>query len=219
MADQPRPDSAQYSPNRAVPQIAGGAEAPPSAEAFPAEVSLPNLIRDHAGPLYRYAFRLAGQASDAEDLVQQTFLIAQQKLHQLREAERASAWLFAVLRSCFLKARRKPQPQTLSSSGDDAFPLDELVEQPEGDTTDAWLDREALQLALRELPDEFRIIVLMFYFEELSYKEIAEQLEIPIGTVMSRLSRAKAHLRKRLESTGAGVAESADRSRTSKIAN
>jgi RNA polymerase sigma-70 factor (ECF subfamily) len=186
MADEPRPDSAQTAANRADS---------PAGDA----VSLPDLIREHAGPLYRYAFRLAGQASDAEDLVQQTFLIAQQKLHQVRESSRASAWLFAVLRSCFLKARRKPQPQSLSTSGDDQFPLAELAEQESGDATDAWLDREALQLALSELPDEFRIIVLMFYFEELSYKEIAEQLDIPIGTVMSRLSRGKAHLRKRLE--------------------
>jgi RNA polymerase sigma-70 factor (ECF subfamily) len=202
MADQPRPGSAHNTPERAVSDRAAGGDAPAepgSALPLATDVSLPQLIREHAGPLYRYAFRLAGQASDAEDLVQQTFLIAQQKLHQLRENERAAAWLFAVLRSCFLKARRKPQAQTLSGSGEDAFPLDELVEQAGGDATDAWLDREALQLALSELPDEFKIIVLMFYFEELSYKEIAEQLEIPIGTVMSRLSRGKAHLRRRLE--------------------
>lgn len=191
MADKPRADSAPTSTNQAnSPALDVGSSS---------AISLPELIREHAGPLYRYAFRLAGQASDAEDLVQQTFLIAQQKLHQVREAVRASAWLYAVLRSCFLKSRRKPQPQLLSTSDDEQFPLDELAEQPAGDATDAWLDREALQLALSELPDEFRIIVLMFYFEELSYKEIAEQLDIPIGTVMSRLSRGKAHLRRRLE--------------------
>lgn len=161
-------------------------------------IRLPDLIREFAAPLYRYAFRLAGQASDAEDLVQQTFLVAQQKLHQLREAERASAWLYAVLRSCFLKSRRKAIPQTM----EDSFPLDHVVDQRLADSLAAgdstWLDREALQLALAELPDEFKIVVLMFYFEELSYKDIAEQLEIPIGTVMSRLSRGKSHLRRRL---------------------
>ena len=60
------------------------------------------------------------------------------------------------------------------------------------------VDQEELGKALAELPDEFRLVVLMFYFEDLSYKEIAEQLELPIGTVMSRLSRAKGHLRRRL---------------------
>lgn len=202
MAGQPRPDSTQNTPNRAGSPSAqvGVSSAIDAAVAADHPLpTLPQLIREHAAPLYRYAFRLAGQASDAEDLVQQTFLVAQQKLHQLRDAERASAWLYAVLRSCFLKSRRKTIPQTM----DDSFPLDNLVdqrqpEQPAGDDSNAWLDRETLQLALSELPDEFRVVVLMFYFEELTYKDIAEQLEIPIGTVMSRLSRGKAHLRRRL---------------------
>lgn len=206
MAGQPRPDTTQNIPNRAGPpgkkpdpaQVVNPS-ADQSATADAPLPTLPQLIREYAGPLYGYAFRLSGQASDAEDLVQQTFLVAQQKLHQLREAERASAWLYAVLRSCFLKSRRKAIPQTM----DDSFPLDNLVdcrqpELPASDDSDAWLDRETLQLALSELPDEFRIVVLMFYFEELPYKDIAEQLEIPIGTVMSRLSRGKAHLRRRL---------------------
>ena len=200
MAGLPRPDNHQNSPNRAV---SNAAPAVSSADLVGSEpLTLPQLIRDYAAPLYRYAFRLAGQASDAEDLVQQTFLIAQQKLHQLREADRASAWLYAVLRSCFLKSRRKQQP----ASFDEHFPPDSIADQPDGDANDSWVDREALQLALSDLPDEFKIVVLMFYFEELSYKEIADQLEMPIGTVMSRLSRGKAHLRRRLE---AGVPASA----------
>jgi RNA polymerase sigma-70 factor (ECF subfamily) len=216
MADQPRfdagsarvntgstrPGNQHDSPNRAVSNAAPVAAS--SADPAGSEpLTLPQLIRDFSAPLYRYAFRLAGQASNAEDLVQQTFLVAQQKLHQLREAERASAWLYAVLKSCFLKSRRKPRPVNF----DEQFPPDSIADQPDGDATGAWLDREALQLALSELPDEFRIVVLMFYFEDLSYKEIAEQLEMPIGTVMSRLSRGKAHLRRRLE---AGVPASAD---------
>jgi RNA polymerase sigma-70 factor (ECF subfamily) len=203
MADQPRPGTTQQTPNRADPipaQVVVSSADPAEANHQADESSLlplptlPDLIREFAAPLYRYAFRLAGQASDAEDLVQQTFLVAQQKLHQLREAERVSAWLYAVLRSCFLKSRRKAIPQTL----EDSFALDSLADLPADDDSNAWLDREALQLALAELPDEFKIVVLMFYFEDLSYKDIADQLEIPIGTVMSRLSRGKAHLRRRL---------------------
>ncbi len=201
MADQPLPGTTQNRPNQAekksVPGDVSSAKEPAALASV--AVTLPQLIQEFAGPLYRYAFRLAGQASDAEDLVQQTFLVAQQKLHQLREADRASAWLYAVLRSCFLKSRRKPIPQTM----DENFPL-EAVASPDdneanGKNEDAWLDRETLQLALSELPDEFKIVVLMFYFEDLSYKDIATQLEIPIGTVMSRLSRGKAQLRRRLE--------------------
>ena len=222
MADRPRPDTVpnsttQHKPNRAGSQPESvacsskdaAAADPVGQKPLPA---LPDLIREFAAPLFRYAFRLTGQASDSEDLVQQTFLVAQQKLHQLREAERASAWLYAVLRSCFLKSRRKPIPQTM----EDSFPLDSLTDhrgETATDDSEPWLDREALQLALAELPAEFKIVVLMFYFEELSYKDIAEQLEIPIGTVMSRLSRGKAHLRLRLASETASVEASARRAR------
>ena len=167
-----------------------------SAEGAPAggaSVDFPALIVAHHAPLYRYAYRLCGCAAEADDLTQQTFLVAQRKLHQLREADRAGAWLYAVLRSCFLKSLRRQRPATAAS-------LNLEVEQV-ADRAPAVedIDRERLAAALADLPEEFRLVVLMFYFEELSYQEIAEQLEIPIGTVMSRLSRGKGHLRRRLD--------------------
>jgi RNA polymerase sigma-70 factor (ECF subfamily) len=150
------------------------------------------LVVAHHAPLYRYAYRLSGCAAEAEDLTQQAFLIAHVKLHQLREADRAAAWLFAVLRSCFLKSIRKQRP-----AGGQAFDIEvEAVAVAPAEVDE--IDREELAAALAELPAEFRVVVLMFYFEELSYQEIAAELELPIGTVMSRLSRAKGHLRKRL---------------------
>jgi RNA polymerase sigma-70 factor (ECF subfamily) len=159
----------------------------------PPLVDFPALIVAHHAALYRYAYRLCGCAAEADDLTQQAFLVAQQKLHQLREADRAGAWLFAVLRSCFLKSLRRQRPANAAT-------LNVEVEQFAGPTPAASdIDRERLAAALADLPDEFRLVVLMFYFEELSYQEIAEQLEIPIGTVMSRLSRAKGHLRRRLD--------------------
>jgi len=151
----------------------------------------PLIVAHHAG-LYRYAFRLAGSQADAEDLTQQAFLIAQQKLHQLRDADRAGSWLYAVLRSCYSKQVRKRLPMAAVSL---KFDLEQVAAEEVDPET---LDREALQAALADLPDEFRVVVLMFYFEDLSYKEIAEQLETPIGTVMSRLSRGKQFLRSRL---------------------
>ena len=69
---------------------------------------------------------------------------------------------------------------------------------PDDYSSEDDVDREQLQLALNELSPEFRVVVTMFYFEQLSYKEIADQLQVPVGTVMSRLSRAKGHLRRRL---------------------
>ena len=150
------------------------------------------LVLAHHAAVYRYACRLCGSPTDAEDLTQQTFLIAQQKLHQLREPERACAWLLAVVRSCFLKSVRKPRPTP-------AADIDLLVnEVADNESPVDPIDREELAAALDDLPDEFRLVLLMFYFEELSYHQIAEQLDIPIGTVMSRLSRAKEHLRRRL---------------------
>lgn len=151
------------------------------------------LVVAHHAPLYRYAYRLCGCAAEAEDLTQQAFLIAQRKLHQLREPERAGAWLYAVLRSCFLKSLRRQRPATAGA-------LNIAVEEFAGPTPESdEVDRERLAQALAELPEDFRVVLLMFYFEELSYQEIAAQLEIPLGTVMSRLSRAKGHLRRRLE--------------------
>ncbi len=157
-----------------------------------AAIDFTALVVAHHAPLYRFAYRLCGCAAEADDLTQQAFLVAQQKLHQLREADRAGAWLFAVLRSCFLKSLRRQRPANAAT-------LNLEVEQFAGPTPEIdQVDREQLAAALAALPDEFRLVLMMFYFEELSYQEIAEQLEIPIGTVMSRLSRAKGHLRQRL---------------------
>jgi RNA polymerase sigma-70 factor (ECF subfamily) len=182
---------------------AGGGAPPPGtaqAGAGPSAVRIAELVRDHHAELYRYAFRLSGSPADAEDLVQQTFLVAQQKLHQLREAERARQWLFSVLRSCFLKSRRKATPATAS-----ALDLDvNVIAADPGQSV--HVDAEQLQAALNQLPDEARLVLTMFYFEHASYKEIAEQLDVKIGTVMSRLSRAKDRLRRLLFST-AGAPE------------
>jgi RNA polymerase sigma-70 factor (ECF subfamily) len=141
--------------------------------------------------VYRYAVRLCGCPVEAEDLTQQTFLIAQEKRHQLRDPAKARAWLLSIVRSCFLKGLKRMRP--LAGSDADIC-LAEVAAPPPPEE----IDGERLAAALAELPPEFRVVVLMFYFEDLSYQAIAAQLGIPIGTVMSRLSRAKAHLRRRL---------------------
>ena len=148
------------------------------------------LIGQHYELLYRVSFRLTGSTADAEDLTQQTFLAAQQKLHQLREAESAKGWLLAILRHHFFRNRSRAARQSV--------PLDALPEpsSPVDDPTE--YSSEELQLALNELPDDFRFPLVLYYFHELSYQEIATQLSVPLGTVMSRLSRGKQHLRRRL---------------------
>ena len=148
------------------------------------------LIGQHYELLYRVSFRLTGSTADAEDLTQQTFLTAQQKLHQLRELESAKSWLLAILRHHFFRNRSRAARQSV--------PLDSLPEPSDSIDEPTVFDSEELQLALNELPEEFRFPLVLYYFHELSYQEIATQLDIPLGTVMSRLSRGKQHLRRRL---------------------
>jgi RNA polymerase sigma-70 factor (ECF subfamily) len=172
-------------------------------------VDIADLVSRYHRLLYGYAYRLTGSVADAEDLVQQTFLIAQEKCHQIRRCESARSWLFTVLRNCYLKARRRRVPELAE---DIQLPLDQLADAiPE----DLWIDRELLQRSINELPDPFKIVLLLFYFEQYSYREIAEELDVPPGTVMSRLSRAKHHLRTKLLGYGqttalSGPAESND---------
>lgn len=152
------------------------------------------LIEQHSALLYRYAYRLTGDANDSEDLVQQTFLLAHQRRHQLREAEAARGWLISIVRNVFLKSLRH---QHRGRS------LDE-IEEPvaTGALLDGPVHLERLQQALMELAEEFRSPLVLYYFEEFSYQEIATHMGVPIGTVMSRISRGKAYLKKRLTDNG-----------------
>lgn len=159
----------------------------------PNPLSVESLIRAHYETLYRYAFRLTGQQCDAEDLTQQTFLTAQRKLHQLRQPEAVRGWLFQILRTAFLKTCRKKTPQFETDS---ELTISDVAAV---DTKETPFDIEHLQQRLDELPDAFRVALLMFYFEGKSYEQISTELDVPLGTVMSRLSRAKTHLRRRMK--------------------
>ena len=157
-------------------------------------VRVQQLVSEHYQVLYRYAYRLTGSHCDAEDLTQQTFLTAQTKFYQLREASAARGWLFQILRRLFLKACRQRKPQTAVDSD---FELEELAVEQENHRE---FDIEQLQQRLNELPENYRLSLLMFYFEGKSCEEIATEMDVALGTVMSRLARAKAHLRVRLRS-------------------
>ncbi|MEO8496237.1 MAG: RNA polymerase sigma factor [Planctomycetota bacterium] len=150
---------------------------------------LRQIVEQHYSSIYGYAYRLSGSVADAEDLTQQTFMIAHQRLHQVREQDKIIRWLYTIARTSFLKSRRRTRP---SAAANFELNVDEI---PERFPEDSPIDEERLQNAVGELGDDFKVVVTMFYFEELSYKEIAAELDIPIGTVMSRLARAKGHLR------------------------
>jgi RNA polymerase sigma factor (sigma-70 family) len=150
------------------------------------------LVDEHYQSLYRYAYRLTGAAADAEDLTQEAFCKAQAQLATLRDPDRARPWLFSILRNAYLHRARSDRAHkqvSLEAVGD-------LAGEPPADVPE--VDPERLQQALNELPEGFRTPVILFYFEDMSYRDIAEQMDLPIGTVMSRLARAKTHLRDRL---------------------
>ncbi len=151
--------------------------------------TMDELIEQHSTLLYRYAYRLTGNSHEAEDLTQQAYLLAQQRGHQLRDVQAARSWLLTIIRNAFLKSKRHRGGQSLDG-----------IEEPQV-IEESWnfpIDREQLQLTLLELSEEFRSPLVLFYFEDFSYQQIAEHMAVPIGTIMSRLSRAKVFLKKRL---------------------
>jgi RNA polymerase sigma-70 factor (ECF subfamily) len=154
------------------------------------------LVDEHYGALYRYAYRLSGSPADAEDLTQEAFCKAQLNLAQLRDPGRAKPWLFSILRNAYLhrvRADRQQHCVSLEALGDLPEPLPEPLPD---------IDPERLQQALNELPEVFRTPIILYYFEDFGYRDIAEQMDLPLGTVMSRLARAKAYLRSRLRDAG-----------------
>ena len=154
--------------------------------------SVQQLVEDHHASLYRYAYRLSGSSADAEDLTQDAFCKAQINLNQLRDPARARPWLFSILRNAYIhrvRAERQQPCVSLEQIGDVAEPLPESFPD---------IDPEQLQTALNELSEVYRTPIILYYFEEFGYREIADQMDLPIGTVMSRLARAKAFLRCRL---------------------
>lgn len=143
-------------------------------------------------PLYRFALSLSREPCDAADLTQQTFLLWAAKGHQLREQSKVKTWLFTTLYREFLRCARK-RDQQLDCDRETQF--SEVQSPPTGADQ---LDGDAVVHALLELEEIYRAPLSLFYLQQHSYKEIAETLDLPVGTVMSRISRGKARLRKQL---------------------
>jgi RNA polymerase sigma-70 factor, ECF subfamily len=149
------------------------------------------LVLPHLESIYRTAYHLVGR-DEAEDLTQETYLRAWQSFDQFRGPNPAP-WLFAILRNCFLDGcrRRQREPQTISLEPE-TF-MDVCAPSAEQVTLDARLNGE-VQSALMALPDEWRLILLLADIEDLTYREIAAVMQIPVGTVMSRICRARRRL-------------------------
>ena len=153
-------------------------------EAFEAE-ALP-----HLRSLYGTAYRMTRNAADAEDLVQETFLRAYRAFDGFTPGTNIRAWLYTILHrartDAFRKAGRSPRTVELEGEGPAVPPPQDALAS----------GGEELQRALDALPDVFREAVVLRDVEDFSYDEIARILEVPIGTVMSRIHRGRAQLRK-----------------------
>jgi len=144
-------------------------------------------------PLYRFALSLSRKQSDAGDLVQQTFFLWASKGHQLRDKSKVKTWLFTSLYREFL-GRKRHQDRFVDAENNPEVSAIQIIPA----TVVDQLDGEIVQGALLGLEEIYRAPLTLFYLQQHSYKEIAETLEIPIGTVMSRISRGKEQLRKAL---------------------
>ncbi|MGI9240388.1 MAG: RNA polymerase sigma factor [Verrucomicrobiales bacterium] len=148
------------------------------------------LVEEFYQPLFRFALSLTKAEPDAVDLVQQTFLRWGQKGHQLRDEKKVKSWLFTTLHREFLGSRRR-QTKFPHIAMENAEPELPNIAPDVVDRLDAGIVMDALQ----RVDDKFHSALALFYLKEHSYKEIASVLDIPIGTVMSRISRGKSQLR------------------------
>jgi RNA polymerase sigma-70 factor, ECF subfamily len=160
------------------------------------------MTLDHAAALYRTAFHLAGDADEAEDLTQETYLRAYRGFAGFRGGD-VRAWLFTILRHVFLdECRRRQHMPVIESVDDDALAFSASASQAWSPSAESealrCLPSEAIDRAFAALPPDWRLVVLLADVEELSYREIADVLAIPVGTVMSRLYRARKRLQDQL---------------------
>ena len=151
----------------------------------------------HASVIFRSAFRLCGNRQGAEDLVQETYFQALKNFDQLKDRERCKYWLFAIMRNLFLKDIEKSKNRIEIEFDSVCDTLHSQGNSPEKDFLGDEV-RHALLSAMDKLDERLSQPIRSFYFEGLSYQEIATRLDIPIGTVMSRIARAKVYLKRDL---------------------
>lgn len=162
----------------------------------------------HLDAVYRFALRLSGAPDQAEDLVQETFLRAYRSWDQYTRGTAAKSWLFTICRNVFLRGRERRLrhdeivEETVSRPAGDQGWVNPLWislvgVDPEGAFFDAIVDGKILE-AIEGLPEEYRTAVVLSDVEGLAYAEIAELMDVPVGTVKSRLSRGRRRLQKEL---------------------
>jgi RNA polymerase sigma-70 factor (ECF subfamily) len=165
------------------------------------DLGFESLVARYYGPLYQFAFSLTRAEADACDLTQQTFYIWATKGHQLRDGSKVKTWLFTTLHREFLNMRRKVV----------RFPHFELTEMDQDlpaispDLVNT-LDSARVVELLDQVSEPYKAALALFYMEDYSYKEIADILDIPLGTVQSRISRGMAQLQQLIRDGHSGDA-------------
>src|SRR2546427_6038937 len=158
----------------------------------------------HLDSLYRVALRLTGNAADADDLVQETMLKAYRAWDQYEKGTNAKGWLLTILRNAFINEyrRRTRHPETVDLDTIEPYSVfsDVQDDDPQGTFFDRIVDDEVLR-AIDQLPEQFRETVVLSDVEGLSYEEIARIIDVPVGTVKSRLFRARRLLQRSEEHT------------------
>ncbi len=147
--------------------------------------------------LRRFAYALSGDPEQADDLVQTAYLKALTTAHQFEPGTRLDSWMFRIVQNCFLDEtrRRKTRGQSVELDPDRAHSDGGVGSR----SPEARLDLERVRAAMRALPEDQRAVLALVAIEGFSYKQAAEALQTPIGTVMSRLARARARLQRQFE--------------------
>jgi RNA polymerase sigma-70 factor, ECF subfamily len=155
-------------------------------------------LSEYLDGLYSYAMVLSRNRTDAEDLVQETCLRALRAMERLRPDSNIKSWLFTILRNIWLnqvrQIRTAPEAVDIDTSESGANVAVDTAKDPYAAYASA-VEREQVRHAIEQLPLEFREVILLREYEELSYEEMAALLECPVGTIMSRLARARRKLR------------------------
>lgn len=163
----------------------------------------------HMTLLYNYALRLTGNEDDAKDLLQDTYLKAYRFIDKYEEGTNAKAWLFRILKNSFINNYRKSVRTPDQVEYDAVEEFVDLIRDHSLQTTDLRKDfydnllEDEVVAAMDSLTEEFRTIIILSDLEEMTYEEIAEILEIPLGTVRSRLHRARKAMQEKLYSYAA----------------
>ncbi|MGB9473750.1 MAG: RNA polymerase sigma factor [Candidatus Udaeobacter sp.] len=161
-----------------------------------ADLKFENLVKLYYRDLYRFGFSLTGSEVDASDLTQETFYIWARKGHQLNDPANVKGWLFTTLHREFLKICRRRKRFADKPIEETAHNLPDVPAECVN-----RIDSQTLLLMLQEIAEDFRAPLVLYYMEDLSYKEIADVLALPLGTVQSRIARAKIQLLRRLSET------------------